>query len=245
MRATVLSAGRSVLISFLAVGLLNFPAMAASEKPLGMVTTAAHARLANADAVIGANIYPDDSLVTDEGGSLRMRVGASQIYLLSLSSASLEPADNKVQARVDRGTLGFSTSIPGQLEVQTPAGVIRGADAKPIFGQVSILSPTKMTISSYQGTLVLAAVDGTEKTIPPGETYEATLAYDPPADSKPPAKGVTGPKITFNRILELAIPPLVAGIVICSVWPESDSAHFVDTRAGEVFVPAHVSEGCW
>jgi len=104
VRSSIVAGIRSVLIGFLAVGLMNLPTIAAASKPLGMVVAADHAHLDNASAATGASVYSDDALVTDEGGSLRLSVGASQIYLLSLSSASLEPRGRLARNHVRRVT---------------------------------------------------------------------------------------------------------------------------------------------
>lgn len=207
------------------MGLINLPLMAAASKPLGMVVAAEHAYLDHANAATGASVYSDDALVTDQGGSLRLSVGASQIYLLSLSSASLEPRDDKIQARVDRGTLGFSTASPSQLQIQTPLGVVRGADANPIFGQVSLLSPSKLRITSYKGTLVVEDVGGAQKTIAEGDTYEGTLVSDASGgqDDNQPRKGRTGAVVNWQRVLEVAIPIVAAGFIACWLYPESPS----------------------
>jgi len=213
------------MVMFLAMGLVNLPLMAAASKPLGMVVAADRAYLDHANAATGASVYSDDALVTEQGGSLRLSVGASQIYLLSLSSASLEPRDDKVQARVDRGTMGFSTDRPSQLQIQTPLGVVRGADANPIFGQVSLLTPSKLRISSYKGTLVVEDVNGDRKIIAEGETYEGTLvpAASGGADNNPPKKGVTGAVVNWSHVLKVGIPIVAAGFIACWLYPESPS----------------------
>jgi len=224
VRSIAPAGARSCLAVILAVGLLNLPAFAASEKPLAVVLTADHARLDNVGATTGADVFAGDALATEQGGSLRLTVGASQVYLLSASSATLAQHDSSVQTRVSLGTVGFSTSAPQQLEIQTPLGLIRGSDAKTIFGQVTVLSPTRMRISSFEGTLVVSDATGAEKIIAPGETYEATLApADPKADDNPPPKGVTGAGINWKHVMEVAIPLVAAGLVACAVWPESDS----------------------
>jgi hypothetical protein len=223
VRSIVPVGARSCLAVMLACSLLNLPAMAASEKPLAVVVTADHARLDNAAATIGADVFSGDALVTDRGGSLRLTAGSSQVYLLSASSATLVPHDGRVQTRVNLGTVGFSTSTPGQLEIQTPLGLIRGADSKAIFGQVSVVSPTKMRVSSYEGTLVVADATGAEKTIEAGETYEASLTPEPKGDNNPPPKGVTGTGINWSHVADVAIPLMAAGVLACALWPESPS----------------------
>jgi hypothetical protein len=214
-----------VPISFTALfclGLLSLPAMAASEKPLGVVLTAEHARLDNASAAIGADIFSGDALVTDEGGSMRITIGSSQVYLLSASSATLEPDENRVQARISMGVMGFSTPAPAQLEIQTPLGMIRGANAQPIFGQVSVLSARKILVSSFKGVLAFTATNGEQKLIQQGETYEADL--DPDGQEPPPQGGVTpaAHHTDFTKIAEYSIPIIGAGILACALWPVSN-----------------------
>jgi hypothetical protein len=218
---SIVSAGtRFCVVAVLALVLLNLPTNAASEKPLGVVLTADHARLDNASAAIGADVFSGDALVTDRGGSMRLTVGPSQVYLLSASSATLEPDASRVQTRVNIGTVGFSTSSPAELEIQTPLGMIRGADSRPIFGQVSVVSASEMRISSYEGTLVVTDNTGAEKLIRPGETWDATLAAQ--TNPNPPTPAVK-PGINWKRVAAVAIPLVAAGIVACALWPESPS----------------------
>ena len=225
MRSSIVSSIRAALAGFLAMGLIGLPSMAAASKPLGMVVAADHAYLDHANAAMGASVYSDDALATEQGGSLRLSVGPSQIYLLSLSSASLEPRDDKIQARVDRGTLGFSTERPAQLEIQTPLGLVHGADAHPIFGQVSLVNPSTVRISSYEGTLVVEDVNGGRKIIAQGETYEGTLVSDASGgDNNPPKKGVTGAVVNWSHVLEVGIPIVAAGVIACWLYPESPSS---------------------
>jgi hypothetical protein len=219
VRSNILAGARSCLIAFLVVGLLNLPipAMAASAKPLGMVVATEHARLDNANAAIGADVYSGDALATDVGGSLRMKVGPSQVYLLSASSATLVPQENRVQAKIELGTLGFSTPSPEQLEIGTPLGVIRGANGQRVFGQVAVLSPTKMQISAYEGTLLVVAANGDQKTIEQGQTYEATLAAPEPGGAQNP-QGVGRPGINWRHVAFVAGVAAIVGGTALGLW---------------------------
>jgi len=222
VRSNVPAGARSCLAVVLSIALLNLPAMAASEKPLAVVLTAQHAKLDNADAAIGADVFSGDALVTEAGGSMRLTVGPSQVYLLSASSATLQPHDSRVQAQIHIGTMGFSTPSPAELEIETPLGVIRGADAKAIFGQVDVVSAKKMRVTAYQGTLLVTDAFGGEKTIAAGETYEASLAPEAKADDNPPPKGVTGAGINWKHVVDVAVPLIAAGVLACALWPESE-----------------------
>jgi len=217
VRSNILSGARSCVIAFVVVGMLNLPVTAASSKSLGMVVSADHASLDNAKAAIGADIYSGDALATDARGSMRVKVGSGQVYLLSGSSATLVPQGNKVQAKVDRGTVDFSTSMPEQLEVGTPMGIIRGADSQGVFGQVAVLSPTKMQISSYEGTLLVTALNGEQKTIEQGQTYEATLAAPEPGGGQNSA-GVGGTGINWKHVATVAIIGGAVGGTALGVW---------------------------
>ena len=223
MRSEILCGARSCIIAIVVVGMLNLPVMAAASKPLGMVVSADHASLDNAKAAIGADIYSGDALATDAGGSLRVSVGAGQVYLLSASSATLVPGQNRTQAKVERGTLGFSTSSPEQLEIGTPLGTIRGANGERVFGQVAVLSPTAMQVSAYEGTLFVTALNGEQKTIEQGQTYEATLAAPEPGGGQNSA-GVGGTGINWKHVATVAIIAGAVGGTALALWiVESES----------------------
>lgn len=225
MRSNLLAGARSCLIAFLIAGMISLPAMAATSKPLGMVVTAEHAHLANANAAIGADIYSGDTLATDADGSLRAKVGPGQVYLLASSAATLVPREDRVEAMIERGTAGFSTSAPAQLEISTPIGVIRGADDQRVFGQVAVLSPTKIQISAYEGTLLVIAPNGDQKTIDAGQTFEGTLAPPEPGGSQTGAgAGVGNSGINWKHVAVVAIIAGALGGTALALWiSESES----------------------
>src|ERR1700733_7382544 len=110
---------RSCLIAILIAGLLNFPVFAANEAPLGLVTQAQSAQIGNNRVEIGTTIFPGDILATEVGGTLRLKFGTNQLYLLSSSSAGqgtiIGPQEVVISAY--RGTLvleynGEFRSIP-------------------------------------------------------------------------------------------------------------------------------------
>jgi hypothetical protein len=209
---------RSFLIAMPAASLMNLPATAASETPLGMVVTADNALVSSENAMRGATVYSGDALVTRENGSLRLAVGPAQVDLLASSTAMLLQNEPRMTlAKVDHGTIDFSTRRPGQLEVGTPLGVIRGASGDRIFGRVSVLSSSKIEISAYEGTLLMTAANGEAKAIAAGETYEA--------DANPAPQGISGvgqrQPISWKRIrLPLII---VGGAAVASyfTWQEA------------------------
>jgi hypothetical protein len=199
--------------------------MGASSLPLATVVTAQAALLANADAVPGADVYFDDDLVTQGGGSLRLAVGASQVYLLENSEAVLRKNQGQVEAKMYRGTLGFSTSAPDNLAVETPFGVIRGADGSHVLGQISMLASAKTTeekieVTSYQGTLVVVDGAGVSKTIEEGQSYIGTMASDAGGGGGKDARvqGVGGEGVNWKRVLAVVIPIAAVGGTAIALW---------------------------
>ena len=137
--------GRTCLMVMLICGMVNFPAMAANEKPLGSIIQADKALLGNADAIIGATVYPGDALTTATGGTIRLKVGAGQLYLLGGSAATLTDVPSVVRAKVERGTVGFSTAPAYPIELDTPEGLVRGTSAQS-YGQVTLTGPREMIV---------------------------------------------------------------------------------------------------
>ena len=100
---------------------------------LGVVSQTNLAHIDSANAVMGADIYSCDALDTDQGGALRVRVGAGQVYLSSGSAAALEDDGSEIQVVTSSGTVGFSEPASGDIAIRTPAGIVRavGGAAAP------------------------------------------------------------------------------------------------------------------
>jgi len=203
---------KSFLVAILSVGLITAPSFAANEKPLGLVTQAAEAHLGSATVAIGTTVYPGDTLATDEGGTVRLKVGGSQFYLLSSSSATLSANSTIVNAAVARGTVGFSSNGTDQLALEIPEGIVRAANGQPGYGQVTIIGPREVIVSAYRGTLVLDN-DGDLHEIPAGKSYRVTMDLEPAAEPQAPA-GVGGNnKIVAPKRRHLLFDLIVLGAV--------------------------------
>jgi hypothetical protein len=149
-------------------------ASAADEKPLGLVTQATLAQLGDAKAAIGTTVYPGDTLATDQGGMLRLKVGGSQIYLLASSSATLNQNSSAISATVKTGTVGIATTSSDPVSLEIPEGTLRPAAGSAAYGQVTIVAPNEVIISAYSGDLVLDN-DGEMHTIPAGKSVRVTM----------------------------------------------------------------------
>lgn len=216
------SLAKSCLIAVLIAGLLNLPAFAADEKPLGLITQAQDAHLGDANVAIGTTVYPGDTIATDPGGTARLKVGGSQIYLLSSSAATLSQSSNVVHAVVARGTVGFSSNGTDQLGLEIPEGILRAAPGIPTYGQVTIVSPIEVIITAYRGTLVLDN-DGELHTIAEGKSYRVTMDLQPAAAPQGPAGAPTSGSVPYPKhrhlLFDLIVLGATAGVTV-AVWQE-------------------------
>jgi hypothetical protein len=171
----------------LVLALLDIPALAATAKPLGLVVQAREAMLDNSTLAVGTTVFPGDTVQTDEGGTLRLKFGTNQLYLLSSSAATFSQNENTIRATVGRGTVGFSSNASSELELAIPQGILRAARGQAASGQVTITTPQEVVISSYQGALVLDN-EGEFHTIPAGKTYRVTMDLQPAAEPAAPAR---------------------------------------------------------
>jgi hypothetical protein len=181
------SLARSFMAILLVLALLDIPALAATAKPLGLVVQAREAMLDNSTLAVGTTVFPGDTVQTDEGGTLRLKFGTNQLYLLSSSAATFSQNENTIRATVGRGTVGFSSNASSELELAIPQGILRAARGQAASGQVTITTPQEVVISSYQGALVLDN-EGEFHTIPAGKTYRVTMDLQPAAEPAAPAR---------------------------------------------------------
>lgn len=208
--------------------LLNLGSVSASEKPLGMIVLANAAYVDKGTAGLGADVFAGDSVRTDPGGTLRLKLGTTQFYILSASDASLSQIGNKVHAKVIQGTAGFSSAAANQFEIETPIATIRAADGQRAFGQVSLTGPETMLVSAYKGDLVVER-NGMSRTVKGGESYNVTYVPDPtPAaapSSNPPQAG-NGSGVNGQLIFDAVIigGAALAGVLLYHYDSMSDSA---------------------
>jgi len=216
---------RSVLVAILVAELLNLPSFAANEKALGQVVQAQDAKIGDAKIAVGTTVYPGDTVATNEGGALRLRLGTSQAYLLSSSAATLAQDASTIRAVVNRGTVGFSSNGKDQFELEIPEGIVRAADGQPAYGQVTITGPQEVVISAYKNDLVLDN-DGELHTILAGKSYRVTMDLDP-ATATGNDETISPRKRRRRRlafVLLFAGGAAIAGVIIWHELSESPSS---------------------
>jgi hypothetical protein len=167
-------AARFSLISLCFAALWSSPAFGAHRRVLGVVSQTNLAHIDSANAVMGADIYSCDALDTDQGGALRVRVGAGQVYLSSGSAAALEDDGSEIQVVMSGGTVGFSEPASGNISIRTPAGIVRAVGGAAAAGEVTFKGPRELVISAMRGDLTLDN-GGELRTIPEGKSADVTF----------------------------------------------------------------------
>lgn len=204
---------RSILVVVLASGMMTSPAVAAA-KPLGMVVLAQNAHLGEADLALGTNVFSGDYLQTEPRGTLRMRLGAAQVYLSAASAAILDQQGDTIGTKLVRGTVGFSSAPANGFEIETPIATVRPAKG-PAFGEVTLVNPQTILVAAYRGSLLVKG-NGIERVIPEGSAYNITFSPEPePSSSSPSPQGAYG---VSNHGRWLVAAGILGGTAAISYW---------------------------
>jgi hypothetical protein len=216
-------------LAFLAVAVASgLPTLADHRRALGVVVQTDRGHIDTTNAVTGADIYSCDVLATDEGGVLRVAVGASQIFLSASSTAALEDEGGAVQALATAGTLGFVLSPAADLSVRTPAGTIRAAGSEATSGQVTYHGTKELIVSAIHGDLTLDS-GGQLRDIPEGKSAVVTFddnlgtgCHTASALNQGNRSAYSGRKIGFYLLVGGAIA--IPSYIVWHVATESQSA---------------------
>ena len=141
------------------------------KTPLGVVQQANRARLGPSAVSQGATLYAGETLSTDSEGILELQIGSLRFGMPENSQAAFHPRTNGSVAELASGTLTFKRDADGaDLEiVASDVRIVPEGDGA-VMGQVTIVSPCKVKITSLLGQLDV--VSGKEKrTIKEKETY--------------------------------------------------------------------------
>src|SRR4029077_4962179 len=90
---------------------------------------------------------------------LGVRSGASQLYLLASSSATIGDSSTGLSAVLRQGSAGFGSSSLGAVEIRTPLATVRPKTAQPTHARVTITGPNELLVVSYHGAVEVAADD--------------------------------------------------------------------------------------
>jgi hypothetical protein len=197
---------RACLIATLIGTLVNLPVAGAAEKPLGMVTQSSAARLDSAAAAVGATVYPGDTIDTDATGSIRLRAGTAQYYLMSASSSRLQPSPNGISAELVHGTAGFASGATDVVELSALGATVRSRSGEAVHGRVTIVGANELVVTSFRGPFDIS-IDGDTHEIPDGQSVRVQIvdAQDQGGGSKGGNGSGTIPAVRNRKKLLLVV----------------------------------------
>jgi hypothetical protein len=177
--------------------------------PLGVIVLASKAELGTSPAAGGATIYDGDSVATDGAGVLRASFGQAQAYLLPQSSAVMHTLAGGFSANLTTGTIVVSSAQGTTFNVLADGAAIRPKTAEPAVAQVTMVSPTELTLTSRKGVLEVAA-NGQTQDISEGTSYRMVVQ---PADPGAP-QGPSGAGRNKNKVIFIIVGGAVAATVV-------------------------------
>ena len=163
------------LVAIVGVMLLQAPVMAAPpgtpSAPLGVVLAADNAHTGVDATYSGATIYDGDRLVTQDIGTMRVRLGTGQIFLHQSTSTQVHAIPNGFSADLDVGTVSISSSEGQTFQLLADGATISPASTHPTSAQISKISPTELILTSTRGALLVTMGDEV-KTVEAGSSYK-------------------------------------------------------------------------
>jgi len=207
----------AVLIAILSLVLVEAPAMGAPASspsaPLGVVLAAENANVGAGVTTSGATIYDGDRLETPSNGTLRVRLGAEQIYLRQNTIADVHAMANGFSASLNSGSVVVSSAEGQTFELLADGAAIRPASAQPASGQITVITPKELILTGTRGMLTVSMGDEV-RTVEAGNSYRLEVESE---SADPGAYPQQSPHPTArNRFLFFLIPTVavVTGIVI-------------------------------
>ncbi|HEV7968937.1 MAG TPA: hypothetical protein VGP19_15270 [Candidatus Acidoferrales bacterium] len=204
--------------------IVGAPAQAMPEKlasaPIGVVMETSRGRIGTDMAPEGAAIYDGDLLETHSDMTLEARVGKSQIFLQSSSSAEIRRLANGFSADLLNGTIAITSAEGETFQVRADGAIIRPIGIEPAALHVTRVSASAMLLSSSRGRFEVS-MGSQVSTLEPGASYRMEIEPDETApDDNPPPAGSQGNSrphsAAHNRFIWIAIPAagVVAGIIV-------------------------------
>ncbi len=210
---TLIKIGFIVAVS---AALVGAPAMAApanpASVPLGVVLQADRAQIGTDMTSGGATIYDGDLLHTGGNGTLRARLGTSQMYLRENSAAQVSGFSNGFTANLTAGTVVVSSAQGQTFQLFANGATIRPVGTEDTVAQITRVSPSELVLSSTRGVLKVSMGEEV-RTVEAGKAYRMKLEPD---TSDPGPQG--GPYHTArNRFLWIAVFGISVGTGI-GIW---------------------------
>ena len=177
------------LVVVLSAALVGIPAMAMpanpASAPLGSVLQAERAHAGADIASGGATIYDGDRLATQEDGTLRVRLGGSQMYLRPSTMAEVHGLSNGYSASLLQGTVIASSPEGQTFQLLANGATIRPLGTHATVAQVTWVNSNELLLSSKLGAIQVS-LEGDVKTIEAGNSFRMEIQ---PEDAGPQGSG--------------------------------------------------------
>jgi len=147
------------------------PVYPAQNQAVGTILEADNAHIGSAVTSAGASIFIGDLVSTDSNGHASIRIGETRFQLPEYSSAAFYTGPTGSVAALQSGSLIVSsTGATDNFEIYASDVRIVPGTQRPIYAEVTIVSPCELKITAQHGTLEVTS--GKEnKTIDENHTY--------------------------------------------------------------------------
>ncbi len=207
----------AVLIAVLSAVLIASPTMAAPANavasPLGFVLLVENPGVIGGATIGGATIYDGDRLRTQERETMRIRIGAGQIFLRQNTAAHVYALPNGYSASLDNGTIVASSGEGQTFQIVADGVTIHPANAQAASGQIAMIGANQLILTGIRGTLEVE-MGGKVNTVEAGNSYRLEVeSEDQGQDQQPPRPMARG-----RRNYLWIVVPAVAAVTGYVIW---------------------------
>jgi hypothetical protein len=132
----------------------------------------------------GATIYDGDRLETQDDGTLRARLGKSQLYMQQSTIAEVHGLSNGYSANLLHGTVIASSPEGQTFQLLANGATVRPATAHATVARVTWVNANELLLTSNLGAIQVT-YEGDVKTIEPGSSVRMEIKTDESAGPGP------------------------------------------------------------
>jgi len=182
---------KTILIATLSLTLTESSAMAmpasTTSVPLGSILEGLRAGEIFDSTPTGATIYDGDLLETQEGESLRVRLGKSQIQLNQSTAAQVHAVSDGYSANLIRGSVIVSSPRGQSFALFANAATIRFTGTQDTVAEVTLVNYGRLQLTTQAGAIQVF-YEGNVKTVEAGKSL---LIVPSAEESAYPAPGAS------------------------------------------------------
>jgi ferric-dicitrate binding protein FerR (iron transport regulator) len=205
----------------LSAALIGIPVMAMpanpASAPLGVILQADRAQMRTDIASVGATIYEGDRLETQDDGTLRARLGGSQMYLNQSSAAEVHGLSKGYSANLMHGTVIASSPEGQTFQVLANGITIRPAGPHATVARVTWVSAEELLLTTNLGAIVVSMGDETN-TIEAGKSYRMEILPEGPGPQGPGSGTEPAHPGRRRRLAFILLGGAVAAGTAIGVW---------------------------